>query len=84
MNQFETQIEMLKAKRAKAKIQVQTLGNFQVWREGTPVPSQAWGRDKTVQLFQFFCHGAKAKSVAQRTNHGQTLERRQRQRRPDF
>ena len=63
MNQFETQIEILKAKRAKAKIQVQTLGNFQVWREGVPVPSQAWGRDKTVQLFQFFVTARKRKAL---------------------
>jgi len=32
---------------------VQTLGNFQIWRNGDKVKSKAWGRDTTVQLFQF-------------------------------
>ena len=63
MNQFETHIEILKAKRAKAAIQVQTLGNFQVWREGVPVPSKEWGRDKTIQLFQFFVTARKRKAL---------------------
>lgn len=63
MNQFETHIEILKAKRAKATIQVQTLGNFQVWRESVPVPSKEWGRDKTVQLFQFFVTARRRKAL---------------------
>ena len=54
MNQFEQHIEVLKAKRQKATIQVQTLGNFQIWLGGLLVPQKEWGRDKTVQLFQFF------------------------------
>ncbi len=54
MNAFEEHIEVLKAKRAKATLQVQLLGNFQIWLDGIPVPSKEWGRDKTVQLFQFF------------------------------
>ncbi len=29
------------------------MGNFQVWRDGTQVSTKEWGRDKTVQLFQF-------------------------------
>jgi len=29
------------------------LGNFQVWREGTAISAKEWGRDKTIQLFQF-------------------------------
>ncbi len=63
MNQFEAHIEVLKAKRAKAAIQVQTLGNFQIWREGKPVPSKEWGREKTVQLFQFFVTARKRKAL---------------------
>ena len=29
------------------------MGSFQVWREGTVVPTKEWGRDKTIQLFQY-------------------------------
>ena len=29
------------------------MGNFQVWREGRAIATKEWGRDKTVQLFQF-------------------------------
>ena len=29
------------------------MGRFQVWREGTTITTKEWGRDKTVQLFQF-------------------------------
>ena len=32
---------------------VQTFGNFQVWREDEKISSKDWGRDKTIQLFQF-------------------------------
>jgi len=32
---------------------VQTLGNFQVWREGSAITTKEWGRDKTIQLFQY-------------------------------
>ena len=63
MNHFEEHLDSLKAKREKAAIQVQTLGNFQVWREGVPVPSKEWGRDKTVQLFQFFLTARKRKAL---------------------
>lgn len=38
---------------AAAPLAVQALGTFRVWRDGTPVPAAAWGRDKAVQLFQF-------------------------------
>ena len=63
MNQFEQHIEALKAKRKNATIQVQTLGNFQVWRDGVPVPSKEWGRDKTIQLFQFFVTARRRKAL---------------------
>lgn len=49
----EYQIAALVAKKTEAIIRVQTLGSFQVWRAGTLVTTKAWGRDKTIQLFQF-------------------------------
>lgn len=48
------QIAHLKEKQAAASVQVQTLGNFQVWVGGEKVNPKEWGRDKTEQLFQFF------------------------------
>jgi DNA-binding SARP family transcriptional activator len=47
-------LNTIKTKQTTAAIQVQTLGGFQVWREGIAIPSKAWGRDKTLQLFQYF------------------------------
>jgi DNA-binding SARP family transcriptional activator len=51
---FENQIITLRSKYEQAPVRVQTLGNFQVWREGEVVTKKDWGRDKTIQLFQFF------------------------------
>lgn len=58
----ENQMESLLAKKAMASIQVQTLGNFQVWRAGDLVNPKEWGRDVSLQLFQFF--------VTNRQRHG--------------
>ena len=53
MSALAQQIDSLIAKKEKAIILVQTLGNFQVWRAGTAITAKEWGRDKTIQLFQF-------------------------------
>ncbi|MEM9718685.1 MAG: bacterial transcriptional activator domain-containing protein [Bacteroidota bacterium] len=50
----EEQIELLLAKKNNATLRVQTLGSFQVWRSSTQVNTKEWGRDVSVQLFQFF------------------------------
>ena len=50
---MEDQLTALFAAKAAASIQVQTLGNFQVVREGAVIGPKEWGRDKTIQLFQF-------------------------------
>lgn len=50
---FEAQLAAISAKKEEAPIVVQTLGSFQLWHQGTLVPAKAWGRDKTIQLFQF-------------------------------
>ncbi|MEM9820897.1 MAG: bacterial transcriptional activator domain-containing protein [Bacteroidota bacterium] len=54
MDHYKKQIATLLDHRKNAAIQVQCLGNFQVWRERNLISSKDWGRDKTVQLFQFF------------------------------
>jgi len=58
----DTRLDSIKAKHAAAAIQVQTLGGFQVWREGTAVASKEWGRDKTLQLFQYFVTARRRKA----------------------
>lgn len=47
------QIESLLAQREAASLQIRTLGGFQLVRQQELVPNKAWGRDKTLQLFQF-------------------------------
>ncbi|MCC9076905.1 bacterial transcriptional activator domain-containing protein [Litorilinea aerophila] len=37
-----------------APLRVQTLGGFRVWRYGEEILPGAWGREKALQLFQFF------------------------------
>jgi DNA-binding SARP family transcriptional activator len=44
----------IEAKKAKASLRVQTLGSFQVERAGEVLTAKDFGRDKTVQLLQFF------------------------------
>ena len=53
LNSVTGQITQLKEKHATATIKVQMLGNFQVWRNEEKVSPKEWGRDKTIQLFQF-------------------------------
>ena len=62
MIEAEDQIELLLAKKDTARIRVQTLGLFQLWRSSTLVDSKEWGRDAATQLFQFF--------VTNRPRHG--------------
>ncbi len=47
-------IEALAEKKKTALLQVFTLGTFEVWRQGSVVLPKNWGRDKTIQLFQYF------------------------------
>lgn len=58
----EDQIAVLLAKMNNATIRVQTLGSFQLWRSSELVNTKEWGRDVSIQLFQFF--------VTQRHRHG--------------
>ena len=54
MTDAPAQIEILIEARNSAQIIVETLGNFELQREGTPVTSKEWGRLATIQLFQYF------------------------------
>lgn len=39
---------------SQAALCIQTLGGFQVWRDGVEITPAAWGREKALHLFQFF------------------------------
>ena len=53
MNSIDQKISSLIEAKKSAEIRVQTLGGFQVWRNGEPVSPKKWGRNKTIQLFEF-------------------------------
>jgi DNA-binding SARP family transcriptional activator len=53
----------IEAKKAAAAVRVQTFGGFQVWLGDVPVSTKAWGRDKTLQLFQFFITARQRKAL---------------------
>lgn len=54
MKTIQNQIEEILRKQAIVDVRVQTLGNFRVWLKEDLISSKTWGRDKTIQLFQFF------------------------------
>ena len=51
------------ASREKATIEVYTLGQFSVRINGSEVNIKSWGRDKTIQLFQFLITTRHAKGL---------------------
>lgn len=60
-------ISQILAKRETAKIIVQTLGSFEVIVEGKKLNSKDWGRDKSIQLFQFFLLARNRKAMLKDT-----------------
>lgn len=48
------EIDEILAKKNIARVIVITMGKFEVWLEGKKLNSKDWGRDKSIQLFQFF------------------------------
>jgi len=53
MSYFQDKLLELKQFQEDAIIRIQTLGQFNLWRENEKVNSKQWGRDKTVQLLQY-------------------------------
>ena len=53
MNHLKDKLQELKQFQEDAIISIQTLGQFNLWREKEKVDSKEWGRDKTVQLLQY-------------------------------
>lgn len=53
MQDVNTEIQKLINKKEAASLHVKTMGEFVVKRDQVTIPSKDWGRDKTIQLFQF-------------------------------
>ncbi len=60
---MQPQLESILSKRSTSTIQVQTLGKFEVWVDGKKLNSKDWGRDKSIQLFQFFLMARSRKAL---------------------
>ncbi len=53
MSTLSDRLLQLEEKLTNASLQIRTLGSFGAVVDGDTVTSKAWGRDKTLQLFQF-------------------------------
>lgn len=47
-------LETIKSRRDRASLVIETLGGFRVMAEGREIKPKDWGRDKALQLMQFF------------------------------
>ena len=54
MPKLQDKLKALQQFTAEAPIRIHTLGQFNLWRNKEKVSTKEWGRDKTVQLFQYF------------------------------
>jgi two-component SAPR family response regulator len=61
MNDLKNKLQELKQFQDDATIRIQSLGQFNLWRDHEKVNSKEFGRDKTVQLLQYL--------VSNRTRH---------------
>ena len=53
MSDLLRQLQNLEAFQKNAKISIQTLGGFNLWRNHQKIDNKEWGRDKTIQLLQY-------------------------------
>jgi len=53
MSHLKAKLQELKQFEEDAVIRIQTLGQFNLWREKEKVDSKEWGRDKSIQLLQY-------------------------------
>ena len=53
MSSYRDQLDIILAKRKEASLRIYTLGRFHVQRDNEDILPKSWGRDKTIQLFQF-------------------------------
>jgi DNA-binding SARP family transcriptional activator len=47
----------------QASLKVYTLGRFELWKDGEKLDNKAFGRDKSIQLFQFFLMARNRKAI---------------------
>lgn len=62
MSQLSEQLAHLSRHKREAALHIQTMGMFKVWVDDRLLEDKSWGRDKTLQLFQFF--------ISNRHRHG--------------
>lgn len=53
MKPLQDKLDKLKQFQENAVIRIQTLGQFNLWRENEKIDAKQWGRDKTIQLLQY-------------------------------
>lgn len=59
MRHLKDKLQELKQFQEHAIIRIQTLGQFNLWRENEKIDSKQWGRDKTIQLLQYLISNRK-------------------------
>jgi len=63
MISFETTLSELTDFKSKALLHVETLGQFKTKRAEESISNKTWGRDKTIQLFEFLIANRHRKSL---------------------
>jgi len=63
MSELSSHYKNISNKKKEASLYVKTLGEFTVFVDGEEIKSKKWGRDKTVQLFQFLLTARHRKSL---------------------
>ena len=63
MSEPNNTIQELASFKENAEIRIQTLGQFTVWRNNEKIESKEWGRDKTIQLLQYFISNRRRNSL---------------------
>ena len=56
-------LQELTSFKESAPIRIQTLGQFTVWRNNEKIDTKQWGRDKTIQLLQYFISNRRRHSL---------------------
>ncbi len=60
---FENELNLILAKKQNHTLKINTLGVFEVWVDTKKLNSKDWGRDKSIQLFQFFLMARNRKAL---------------------
>jgi DNA-binding SARP family transcriptional activator len=63
MADFLLKLQELQSFQKNAEIRIETLGNFCVYRNEQKIESKEWGRDKTIQLLQYFISNRQRNAV---------------------